>query len=260
MRRRWIHLIGLIFVSISCRFNYSPFIVPNYQQKLNQKNLSKILDSSFENGESTRIAFVSDVHNYYDEFKQQINHLNNNGPYDFIIIAGDITNLGLWEEFEQIRIMLKKLKYPYLVAIGNHDSLSNGREIYKRLFGDSEFQFDYKNTQFIFINNNNWETPGIIPNKKNIENLFQKSAQKNKIVIGHIPFDDRERFTISEIENWKSFLESNNVSYFINGHNHAPSEQGWGNFIQLTIGSPTQKGLMEIIIDEENITNRWIDY
>jgi Icc protein len=260
MQKRWYHLIGLILLFISCRFNYSPFIVPNYKQKLNQKNLTKILDGPFENEGSIRIALISDVHNYYDEFNDQINQLNKSGPYDFVIIAGDVTNLGLWEEFEQIRIMLKKLKYPFLVAIGNHDSLSNGREIYKRLFGESEFQFDLKNTQFIFINNNNWETPGTIPNKENIENLFQESTQKYKIVIGHIPFDDRERFTDIEIQDWKNFLESNNVNYFINGHNHAPAEQKWEHFTQLTIGSPTQKGLMEIIINEENITHHWIDY
>ena len=46
---------------------------------------------------------------------------------------------------------MKNLNKPYLTVIGNHDYLSNGEVIYKQMFGDYNYSFEFNKNKFILF-------------------------------------------------------------------------------------------------------------
>src|SRR5690606_7595933 len=85
--------LGLFFMA-SCKFNVSPYSADVPKLLLNEVNMKRIVEIEAQTGPDFKIAFISDTHNYYSELDRMIDSINANGPYDFIIVAGDITNLG----------------------------------------------------------------------------------------------------------------------------------------------------------------------
>src|ERR1043166_4646770 len=51
---------------------------------------------------------------------------------DVVLITGDLTDCGLNEEYEQLKIMLGRLDIPFFMILGNHDR----RESFRRVFSD----------------------------------------------------------------------------------------------------------------------------
>ena len=51
---------------------------------------------------------------------------------DVVLITGDLTDRGLNEEYEQLKIMLRRLDIPFFMILGNHDR----RENFRRVFSD----------------------------------------------------------------------------------------------------------------------------
>ena len=48
---------------------------------------------------------------------------------DVVLITGDLTDCGLVEEYEQLKIMLRRLDLPALLIPGNHDRRENLRRV-----------------------------------------------------------------------------------------------------------------------------------
>ena len=51
---------------------------------------------------------------------------------DVVLITGDLTDRGLVEEYQQLKIMLGRLDIPFFMILGNHDR----RENFRRVFSD----------------------------------------------------------------------------------------------------------------------------
>lgn len=250
-----------LFISLdSCKYKLSTYTAETPEQKLNEVNLSRIRDAETSVGATFRIALVSDTHNYYKELDQLVKTINSRGPFSFVIISGDITNLGLLEEFEKTRDFLNEIKFPVLVAVGNHDLIANGDEIFPRMFGKSDFSFTYKNVDFIFFDNNNWENSGIAPDREWIEQQLNQSISPEKVLIAHVPPDDRDRFTDQQILEFENMIDNYNVSYFINGHNHNPGEAVFGNAVQITVGAPNKGSYYELQISPGGITHQKVNF
>lgn len=226
--------------------------------KINEKNLEKIKNNETNSPGSFKIGFLSDTHNHYKELKQAIKYLNQNGPYDFIIINGDTSILGLKEEFLESKNYFETLNYPFLVSLGNHDLLSNGATIYKRLYGKTNFSFNYKGVQFIFFDSNNWESSDKAPNNDFILSNIQGAG--DNIFIAHVPLDDKDRFTHDEIDYWKSLTTSYQIPIMFAGHNHNPGVSQFGNSEIITIGSPPKKTLWELHLNAGAITYKKISF
>src|ERR1044071_10332563 len=63
-------------------------------------------------------------------------------PPDVVLITGDLTDRGLNEEYEQLKIMLRRLDIPFFMILGNHDRRENFRRVFSDYPGvaeDSEF-------------------------------------------------------------------------------------------------------------------------
>jgi 3',5'-cyclic-AMP phosphodiesterase len=260
MDKKTFFLLICLTLMTACKYKLSAYSANAPDQDLNEINLSKI--SSLESSESDtfKIALISDTHNYYDELTKVVRVINEKGPYRFVIVSGDITNLGLLEEYELARNLLNKLNYPYLVAIGNHDHLANGEEIFSRIFGEKNFSFSYKGYLFVFIDNNNWENGRDFTDFAWIESELSTPVAFGKIIIAHVPPNDTKRFNQTEIQEWENVINSNGVNYFINGHNHNPAEGSFGNASQITVGAPSKGSYYELIISPAGVQHQKIDF
>jgi predicted phosphodiesterase len=205
------------------------------------------------------IAVISDNHDYYDGLEKQISYINRNSmKYDFVIVTGDLSNVGLVSEFMESKRRLDKLNIPYLTTSGNHDLLINGEKIFYKIFGNDTYAFEYQNTKFILFNNNNWESSKRVPDMNFLEHELITNAQNHVILFSHVAPDDPDRFTNSQISNLKELVNRYGVSYYVNGHNHNYGDGTFGNAKQVTAGSSSKSVLLEIQINSIGVSHAFI--
>lgn len=252
--------LTLFLFLISCKFSYSPYTVETPKQLMNEAAMKRILIEEPQVSADYKIAFVSDTHNYYDDLSDLVRAVNRNGPYAFVIVAGDITNEGLREEFLKTEEILGKMTVPHIVVAGNHDLLSNGEKIYERLFGQMNFVFTYKTLSFVFFNNNNWESGGAVPDFEFIEDSLAAAPTAEKILVTHVSPDDGERFSDSDITRFETIAIAQGVSFIFNGHNHNPASSIFGGATQVTIGAPSKRVYSELVITAGGLTHQKINF
>lgn len=252
--------IFLILTSIQCKFKLSTYSAETPNQDLNKSNLFKIKKQEQTSAATFRIAFIADSHNYYEDLSDLIKVINSRSPVEFVIICGDVTSLGLLEEYDHSRQFFNQLKYPYLVAVGNHDLLANGKIIFKKMFGPNNFSFTYQDVQFVIFNNNNWETSGRTPDINWVSSTILAQNFPRKVLISHIGPEDNKRFTQAEIQNWETLVNTLGVDYFIHGHNHNPTEGKFGLANLITVGAPSKRTYLELHIDAGGIQHQRINF
>ncbi len=164
-----------------------------------------------------RIALLGDTHNYYDNFSAVVGKINNDDEVDLVIQVGDITNLGLLEEYEWAYDIFSRIRRPFLVVIGNHDAISFGKDIYSELFGSYNFSFVYGEIHFIFFNNNDLEfRPASIDYSWLKKQLLHRREELIKIVVSHIPpWADR---SFRSTQKFEEILVNHGVELSLHGH------------------------------------------
>lgn len=244
----------------SCKYKLSTYTAETPEQKLNSVNLQRIKAQESSAPADFKIAFIADTHNYFDELDELIKKINSNGPYAFVIICGDVSNLGLLEEFDLSRRFFNKFKFPYLVSVGNHDLVANGDIITKKMFGKSDFDFTYKGAHFILFDNNNWENSSPAPDVSWIRQKLSESATTTKILVAHVSPDDRDRFSDTDIRDFSMLVDNFNVNYFFHGHNHTPNESIFGNAVKITVGAPSKGSYYELIFSGGGISHQKVNF
>lgn len=201
--------------------DYSPFDVnvPNY--KSNSIFLQKMQEDKLKTSKKTsvKIALISDSHLYYKELSDAVAKINTLDSLDFVVHLGDVTERGLKEEYEKFYKIISKLKYSYLVVIGNHDCITNGQVIYKKMFGDFSNYFVYNNILFVYLNNNLWDYTGPIIFDGYNQILEKFTENRTTIVFSHIP-PFSEQFNTEQEKLFTDSLAKYNVKLSIHGHTH----------------------------------------
>src|SRR5688500_3569230 len=115
-----VFLSSVIIAGCSDVHEYSPNQIydSNSARELNMKNLVKLQSSVPD--DTLTIVFAGDSQQFYDEVDLFVRKVNEIEGIDFTIIAGDISDFGLLQEFEWITERLNGLKKPYFGVIGNH--------------------------------------------------------------------------------------------------------------------------------------------
>lgn len=250
-------LLVFTFFLFSCgKLNYSPYTAEVSDRKLNERNLDYIADRSSVFGNDFKVAVLSDTHDYYKNLEKQIQYINDNkDEIAFVIHTGDATNLGLLPEWEMYLDEMGKLEIPYVMVIGNHDLLSNGKSLYKKLFGnDLNMTFDFKQTRFILFNNNNWESSGTVPNTNYVEEQLSTSGQTHNLFFAHVQYDDPDRYTESEINVMENLVSTYGVSHVINGHNHNFGAGSFSTATRLTVGSSHKGRVLILSISDSGVS------
>jgi 3',5'-cyclic-AMP phosphodiesterase len=241
-------LVFLASFVVACKFVVSPYIAETPKLKLNAVNLDRIKELEANTGNTFKVAFISDTHNYYNELEELVKKINADGTYSFVIITGDITNLGLISEYDEARRYFNKFKYPYLVVVGNHDLISNGDKIFDHMFGNENISFQFKNVQFILFNNNNWETGGRVPNTPWVEQQLIDTTAPLKVLVAHVSPSDKDRFTAEIIQEWENLMTVQGVNYFMHGHDHNDGVGSFGAATKITVGASSKRVYYELII------------
>jgi 3',5'-cyclic-AMP phosphodiesterase len=105
-------------------------------------------------------AYVSDTHLYKrslnDRFVRAIlkavDDVNALNPQpDFVLFGGDLAQLGQTEELELGAQILKSVKAPLRMMVGEHDWFLDMGDAWKGLFGPPHYSFDHKGVHFVTL-------------------------------------------------------------------------------------------------------------
>lgn len=210
-------------LSSSCKklFSYSAneIQIEEKDRDQNIKNIERL--QSKEHKDSFRFVVISDCQRFYEELDEFVEKINRYPDISFVVLNGDITDFGLRAEYLWVSQRLQKLSFPFLVVIGNHDMLGNGRELYKQMFGPENFGFRYSGYKFIALNSNSQEVGhnGSLPDTTWLQQELSSTPSREKIfVFAHLgPFSGD--FDRSLEQAYVKILANNgNVVYSIHGH------------------------------------------
>ena len=123
-----------------------------------------------------RIAYISDAHLYKRELNDRfvrsiikaVDDVNALDPQpDFVLFGGDLAQLGQKEELELGAQILKELKAPVHMMVGEHDWFLDMGEHWQTLFGAPQYSFDLKGVHFVTLMSVNerdfWTQRGMTP-------------------------------------------------------------------------------------------------
>ena len=208
-------------------FQYNPnqIILKDSEKNLTVKNLEKI--KLLPQTDTVRFIFMGDTQRWYDESADFVKSANSQRGISFVIHAGDISDFGLSQEFKWINEIMLQLKYPYVTVIGNHDLVANGPLVYKKMYGELDYSFEFGDNKFILINTNSREYvfDGSTPNLTWLQSqLNNNPGNKNAIVMAHVPPFDAD-FDPKMQEQYAHILSSDpNVKFTLYGHQHTFKE------------------------------------
>jgi Icc protein len=125
------------------------------------------------------IAYISDTHIYTrdlnDRFVRSIlkavEDVNALDPQpDFVLFGGDLAQLGRRQELDLGAEILKGLKAPVKMMVGEHDWFLDMGEHWRSLFGPSQYSFDHKGIHFVTLMSVNekdfWTARGMTPEER----------------------------------------------------------------------------------------------
>ncbi len=168
---------------------FSPFEVdlPDDESDINAKQLDILAARPWPSG-PWKFAVVSDTHLGYGNLEATVNALNGRSDIEFVVVGGDISDLGLREEYRTTLSILKSLRVPFLTALGNHDAISNGKHLFLAMFGPYDFKFEWGSLRFVFYNNNKYEFDDEIPDMVSLgQTLSAHTDSAGTVVVAHIP-------------------------------------------------------------------------
>lgn len=176
-----------------------------------------------------RFAFLSDTHigspdgKAEEDLRRTVQDINNSNDIDFVVITGDITELGTHEELPRAKKLFDSLKVKYFIIPGNHDvgwSESGGMDFIST-FGNDRFTFDHNGIRFIACSSGPYVrmSDGHIPLDamtwmKSI--LDTTHINMPVIFLNHYPMDN-------QMDNWYEVTElfkTRNTILFMCGHGH----------------------------------------
>jgi outer membrane protein assembly factor BamB/predicted phosphodiesterase len=177
-----------------------------------------------------RFAFISDTHigspdgKAEQDLRRTVNDINSKNDIDFVVITGDITELGTNDELPGAKKIFDSLKVKYYIIPGNHDDgwSESGGMSFISTFGSDRFTFDHNGIRFIACASGPYVrmSDGHIPRDaitwmKKI--LDTTSVNMPVIFLNHYPMDN-------QMDNWYEVIDmfkKRNTILFLCGHGHA---------------------------------------
>lgn len=175
-----------------------------------------------------KFAWLTDIHIGYptaeEDLNQSVNDINSIDDLNFTIISGDITATGTQKELLLAKSILDRLKKPYFIIPGNHDTKwsESGCTDFKKLWGNDRFVFEKDGFLFIGLHQgprmrmaDGFFAPEDL---RWFDSLFKSESDSTKplIFITHYPLDE-------SIANWYEMtdrLKNLNTKIVLCGHGH----------------------------------------
>jgi outer membrane protein assembly factor BamB/predicted phosphodiesterase len=176
-----------------------------------------------------RFAFISDTHigspngGAEEDLRRTVADINQMTDIDFVVITGDITELGTDEEIRLAKKILSDLKVPYYIIPGNHDSgwSESGGVSFGKVFGNDRFVFEHNGIVFMGCASGPFVrmSDGHIPRDAVVwmdAELKKIDPSKPLIFLNHYPID-------KALDNWYEVtdrLKQHNTLAILCGHGH----------------------------------------
>jgi outer membrane protein assembly factor BamB/predicted phosphodiesterase len=177
-----------------------------------------------------RFAFISDTHigspdgKAEEDLRRTVRDINAMTDITFVVITGDITELGTNEELKLARQILDSLHVKWYIIPGNHDSgwSESGGAMFATVFGNDKFSFEYNGIRFLgcasgpYLRMSDGHVPRSALNWLDGE-LKKLEPQQPVIFLNHYPIDNG-------LDNWYEIadrLRHYNTWAILCGHGHA---------------------------------------
>lgn len=184
---------------------------------------------SLSHAQVFKFGFVTDTHigspngQAEEDLMRTVQDINAQTDIAFVLVTGDLTEMGTDEEISNARRILDGLSIPYYVVPGNHDtgwSESAGLTFIKT-FGYDKFAFEYEGYKFIGTASGPYVrmSDGHIPRDAVVwlDSVLQATPPSQRIInINHYPLDE-------SLDNWFELtdrLKEYNTQFTICGHGH----------------------------------------
>lgn len=176
-----------------------------------------------------RFAFISDTHigspdgKAEEDLRRTIKDINSMKDLAFVVLTGDITELGTNAELQLAKKLLDSLNIPWYIIPGNHDTgwSESGGLGYTKVFGYDKFFFNYNGIHFIgcpsgpYVRMSDGHVPRDAMNWMK-EKLQALSNDEPLIFLNHYPLD-------AGLDNWYEvidMLKNKNTVLALCGHGH----------------------------------------
>ena len=186
--------------------------------------------TAFAQKKPFRFAFISDTHigspngGAEEDLRRTVADINAAKDIDFVVLTGDITELGTNAELALAKKLLDSLNIPYYIIPGNHDTgwSESGGLSFNQTFGDDKFYFKHKGVHFIgcasgpYVRMSDGHVPRHAVNW--MKEKLRKIGNKEPVVfLNHYPLDNG-------LDNWYEIvdmLKTKNTILALCGHGHA---------------------------------------
>lgn len=184
---------------------------------------------SYSQTKSFRFAFISDTHigspngGAEEDLRRTVADINSLKGVDFVVLTGDITELGTDRELMVAKQILDSLNIKYYIIPGNHDTgwSESGGLSYTKTFGYDKFHFVHNGMHFIGCPSGPYVrmSDGHVP--RDAMNWMKKELKKIKknepvVFLNHYPLD-------AGLDNWYEvidMLKRKNTVLALCGHGH----------------------------------------
>jgi len=177
-----------------------------------------------------RFAFLSDTHigspngSAEEDLRRTVRDINAMTDIAFVVLTGDITELGTNEELKLAKQILDSLNVKWYIIPGNHDTgwSESGGVMFTTVFGYDKFSFEYSGIRFLGCASGPYlrMSDGHVP--RDAVNWLDEELKKVKtgqpvIFLNHYPIDNG-------LDNWYEItdrLRHHNTWAILCGHGHA---------------------------------------
>lgn len=176
-----------------------------------------------------RFAFISDTHigspngSAEEDLRRTVRDINGMTDIAFVVLTGDITELGTNEELQLAKQILDSLKVPWYIIPGNHDTgwSESGGVMFSTVFGYDKFSFEHNGIRFLgcasgpYVRMGDGHIPRDAVNWLDVE-LKKLNPGQPIIFLNHYPMDNG-------LDNWYEVtdrLKKHNTWAILCGHGH----------------------------------------
>ncbi len=193
------------------------------ERNINNKNIEKITEATRDK-EMIRFAFMGDSQGWYDEAQLFVKAINQRDDIDFVLHGGDISDFGATREFLWQRDIFNNLNVPYVVILGNHDCLGNGKEVFNKVFGEENFTFTANFLKFVCLNTNamEYDYSHPVPDFEFIEEALSDDNEKySKTIVAMHARPGSEQFNNNVKSPFQYFItQLRDLQFCLNAHDH----------------------------------------
>jgi 3',5'-cyclic AMP phosphodiesterase CpdA len=222
--------------------------------------LVNVASAATPDGVAFRFAYVSDshlfargmTHRFARAAAKAVEDVNALDPQpDFVLFGGDLAQLGRADELALGQQILKDLKAPVRMMVGEHDWYLDLGDKWKEMFGPDHYSFDHKGVHFVVLNSvvekDFWTAKGYTPEQRmaivaglddNRQSPFEVGAPQREwlkqdlakidkktpiIVFSHSPLYKLYRnwnFWTDDAEQVQAILKPFQTVTVIHGHTH----------------------------------------